>query len=156
MSNNKNINLLNKKTDDIRPILLVTDIQRQWLLLPGWVRHDGRKLDALRGLGVLAIGDEPRRLPASRAHIFLHHQVCTTLVTTLEKTTFHHIQLSHVNFSFLFTEISCQMKSSWCGTAKILQRGLVMKLIQNKLLTQFVSLHISLHFLEHCHFILVI
>lgn len=29
MSNNKNINLLNKETDDIRPILLVTDIQRQ-------------------------------------------------------------------------------------------------------------------------------
>lgn len=29
MSNNKNINLVNKETDDIRPILLVTDIQRQ-------------------------------------------------------------------------------------------------------------------------------
>lgn len=29
MSNSKNINLLNKETDDIRPILLVTDIQRQ-------------------------------------------------------------------------------------------------------------------------------
>lgn len=29
MSNNKNLNLVNKETDDIRPILLVTDIQRQ-------------------------------------------------------------------------------------------------------------------------------
>lgn len=29
MSNNKNINLVNKETDYIRPILLVTDIQRQ-------------------------------------------------------------------------------------------------------------------------------
>lgn len=54
---------------------VLTDIQRQRLLLPGRIGHECSELDALRCLCLLLVRDELGRMPAPGTHIFLYHQV---------------------------------------------------------------------------------
>lgn len=56
-------------------MMVVADIQRQRLLLPGRIGHECGELDALRRFCLLPVSDELGRVPAPRAHILLHHQV---------------------------------------------------------------------------------
>lgn len=59
-------------------LLYIYRFSRIVTIITWMVRIPALQVDAVCGLGVLTLRDEPRRLPASRAHILLYHQVFVT------------------------------------------------------------------------------